>query len=322
VTQTIERSFSATIKDQSFLEDVLTGLRRVPKRLSCRFFYDERGSQLFDEICELDEYYLTRTEIAIMQKYAAEMAREIGPGVRLVEFGSGSSVKSRILLNSITEPAAYIPVDISCQHLRQAAKILAAEYPEIQILPVCADFSQHFTLPLCTQEAAKTVIYFPGSTIGNFPREEAKRLLGQIAKLGGENGGLLIGVDLKKDVHIIERAYNDSLGVTAEFNLNLLARMQRELDADLDEDAFEHFAFYNVQAGRVETNLRSLEDQEIRVGDEVFPLRAGELIHTEDSHKYTVEEFAAMGCESGLLLEKLWTDPNYHFAVMYFRVRV
>jgi dimethylhistidine N-methyltransferase len=320
VTQIIERSLIAKGIHQDFLTDVLSGLASVPKRLSCRFLYDERGSRLFDEICELPEYYLTRTEIAIMAEFANDMAQEIGPGVRLVEFGSGSSVKSRILLDSLRNPAAYIPVDISCEHLTQTVKGLKAEYPRLEILPVCADFCRDFRLPQGQHDPARTVIYFPGSTIGNFAPNEGSQLLRQIVKLSGQGGGLLIGIDLKKDVHVIERAYNDSLGVTAEFNLNLLTRMQRELDAELDEDAFEHLAFYNPDAGRVEIYIQSLEEQTIGVLGEVFALGAGELIHTEDSHKYTVDEFAAIGQQAGLELVKSWTDRNNYFAVLYFRV--
>lgn len=320
MTQTVERSKEAKAINQDFLNDVLTGLGRARKSLSCRFFYDERGSRLFDEICELEEYYLTRTELAIMEDYASEMNQAIGPGIRLVEFGSGSSVKSRILLDNLKNPVAYVPVDISCEHLDHTVESLAKEYSHLEILPVCADFCREFALPKARSEPNRTVVYFPGSTIGNFLPRDAKNLLGHIAKLSGENGGLLIGVDLKKDVSLIELAYNDSLGVTAEFNLNLLKRMRRELDAELNEDAFEHFAFYNSQAGRVEIYIRSLEEQTIRVAGEVFSLGAGELIHTENSHKYTVKEFAALANQAGVKLEKTWTDPKSYFAVMYFRV--
>lgn len=320
MTQIIVRSLKSSAINYDFLNDVLSGLAQEPKRLSCRFLYDERGSRLFDEICELEEYYLTRTEISIMREYVTEMAKAIGPSVRLVEFGSGSSVKSRILLDNLIDPAAYIPVDISCQHLTHAVKGLAAEYPGLEILPVCADFCGDFRLPESKRDPNRTVIYFPGSTIGNFAPQEVNRLLRQIVKLCGEGGGLLVGVDLKKDIDLIERAYNDSRGVTAEFTLNLLKRMQRELDADLNEEAFEHYAFYNRQAGRVEIYIRSLEAQTIDVAGEVFPLGRGELIHTEDSHKYTVDEFAAVGQQAGLRLVKSWTDPNRYFAVMYFQV--
>lgn len=320
MTQIIASSLKATAINRDFLEDVLSGLARKPKRLSCRFLYDERGSRLFDEICELEEYYLTRTEITIMEDYVKEMAHEMGPGVRLVEFGSGSSVKSRILLNSLMDPAAYVPVDISCEHLTHTVRALEVEYPELEIQPVCADFCRDFRLPKGKRDPSRTVIYFPGSTIGNFTPQEANRLLRHIVKLCDDGGGLLLGVDLKKDIHLIERAYNDSLGVTAEFNLNLLTRMQRELDAELNEQAFEHFAFYNSDAGRVEIYIRSLEDQTICVAGEVFPLREGELIHTEDSHKYTVDEFAAMAKQAGLQLVKSWSDRNHYFAVMYFQV--
>ena len=316
----IERSPAAMAMRREFLEDVLSGLNRPQKRLSCRFFYDERGSQLFDEICRLEEYYLTRTETAIMTDFAGEMADQIDSGVRLVEFGSGSSSKTRILLDRLTNPIAYVPVDISREHLYKTAKGLKKDYPHMEILPVCADFRHDFSLPSPKRRATHTAVYFPGSTIGNFLPHEARKILRQTARLSGSGGGLLIGVDLKKDASVLEPAYNDSQGVTAEFNLNLLRRMQRELDAELNEEAFEHYAFYNPEAGRVEIYIRSLEEQRIDVGGEVFPLRAGELIHTEYSHKYTVEEFAAIAGEAGLTLRKCWSDPDDYFAVLHFVV--
>ncbi len=301
-----------------FREDILNGLQRTPKRLPCKYFYDQRGSQLFDTICQTEDYYLTRTETQVMQQYAAEMGECLGEQVMLIEFGSGSSIKTRDLLDHLHNPAAYVPVDISYEHLLASAAEIANEYPNIEILPVCADFTQPFNLPCPTQEASHNAVYFPGSTIGNFQVDAAKRLLESIGQMCGQQGGLLIGVDLQKDRDVLEKAYNDEEGVTAEFNLNLLRRMQRELDASLDVSAFEHHAFYNDRQGRIEIYLRSRTDQTIRLDGHHLRLDAGELIHTEYSHKYTVEGFAEMAGEVGWTLRKVWTDPDAYFAVMHF----
>jgi dimethylhistidine N-methyltransferase len=321
VIQTIERSAKTLARNPAFLKDVLSGLSRERKRLSCRFFYDEHGSRLFDEICELEEYYLTRTEMAIMQDQAGEMAEALGEGVRLVELGSGSSRKTRILLDRLSDPAAYLPVDISVEHLHKTVSALAKDYPLLEVLPVGADFCRAFVLPQARRFANRTVVYFPGSTIGNFRPRKASELLENIRNICGENGGLLLGVDLKKDASLLEHAYDDSQGVTAQFNLNLLRRMRRELDAELSEEAFEHVAFYNAKAGRVELYIKSLEEQAIRVAGKVFALRTGELIHTEDSHKYTVPEFTAMANRASFCLRKAWTDAKNYFAVLYFVAR-
>ncbi len=308
------------VSRETFQQDVLAGLRQPRKRIPCQYFYDERGSQLFDAICESEDYYVTCTEMKIMETFVEEMGEQIGEGVRLVELGSGSSLKTRILLDQLSDPVAYVPVDISYEHLLKTAETLAEDYPHLEVLPVCADFQMELTLPTPAREATHSAVYFPGSTIGNFTPAEARSLLQNIARMCGRGGGLLIGVDLKKDPQVLERAYNDSEGVTAEFNLNLLQRMQRELDADLDKNAFEHHAFYNPEAGRVEISLRSEREQTICVAGETFPLQAGELIHTENSHKYTIEEFAAIAQGAGLTLRKSWTDPRNYFAVLHFAV--
>ena len=237
-------SFSSV---ETFKQDVIDGLLDTPKRLPCKYFYDQRGSALFDQICELDEYYLTRTEQAIMNRYASEMGKEIGRGTMLVEYGSGSSVKTRILLESLIEPAAYVPVDISHGHLHQVADQLRSEFTELEILPVTADFTTDFELPQSAQRATHAAVYFPGSTIGNFEDDDVEQLLLSIARVCGAHGGLLIGIDLVKENEILESAYNDRHGVTAEFNLNLLHRIDRELDSDIDVDGFEHVAFFNEQ---------------------------------------------------------------------------
>ncbi|HET6327834.1 MAG TPA: L-histidine N(alpha)-methyltransferase, partial [Planctomycetaceae bacterium] len=210
-----------------FLHDVVTGLQALPKSLPCKYFYDERGSELFDRICQLDEYYLTRTELALMDQFAPEMGAQIGPGTMLVEYGSGSSVKTRYLLDGLIDPVAYVPVDISGEHLRKTARELARDYPRIEVLPICADFTQDFALPRSQRAATHAAVYFPGSTIGNFLPGQAAELLRRITLMCGTGGGLLIGVDLKKDVATLEAAYDDLRGVTAEFNLNLLHRINR-----------------------------------------------------------------------------------------------
>lgn len=304
----------------TFLAEVLGGLGERPRHLPCKFFYDERGSQLFDEICGLDEYYLTRTELAIMERYGAEMAEQIGPGVMLVEYGSGSSVKTRLLLDRLPDPVAYVPVDISRDHLQLTADRLSASYPQIEVLPVCADFTQSFHLPSSNQKPTHSAVYFPGSTIGNFQPEAARKMLTQIAPLCGTGGGLLIGIDLQKDASVIEAAYNDRHGITAEFNLNLLRRINRELDGDFNLNQFQHRAFYNNELGRVEIYLVSSRNQRVTVADESFEFGEGEQICTEYSHKYTIKGFAEMATEAGLTLRRHWTDDRDRFAVLHFAV--
>jgi dimethylhistidine N-methyltransferase len=310
-----------SVENEVFLHDVLSGLRQSPKELPCKYFYDERGSQLFDEICHLDEYYLTRTELDIMDRYAAEMGQQIDAGARLVEYGSGSSIKTRILLDALPDPVAYVPVDISGEHLYQTAESLREDYPEIEILPVSADFTKRFSLPDPVQEPTHTAVYFPGSTIGNFKPDGVTHLLEGIAQMCGSGGGLLIGIDLQKDPSIIEAAYNDHLGVTAAFNLNLLHRINRELDADFAVDQFDHEAIYNPQKGRIEIYLVSRVDQDVTIQGHDFHFVAGERVHTEDSHKYTIDGFAAMALESDLELHRAWTDDNAYFAVLHLVVR-
>ncbi len=303
-----------------FLEEVLAGLRKNKKTLPCKFFYDDRGSKLFDRICELDEYYVTRTEIAIMREYAGEMAKAIGPESLVVEYGSGSATKTRILLDHLESPAGCVLVDISREHLLRVASGMAVDFPEIEILPVCANFTEPFELPGPKKNAARAVGYFPGSTIGNFALEEAKSLLKNIAGVCGEGGGLLIGADLKKDVKLLEAAYDDSEGVTAAFNLNLLTRMNRELDADFEVDRFRFRSFYNEEKGRVESNLVSESAQTVHVGGEEFRFEKDETIHTESSHKYSLDDFAALAAETGFRVENVWMDENRMFSVQFLSV--
>lgn len=305
---------------EAFLGDVLAGLSRQPKHLPCKYFYDERGSRLFEEICGLQEYYLTRVELGIMRQHASAIAAQIGPGVRLVEYGSGSGLKTRILLDHLADPVAYVPVDISRDHLVWTAERLSVAYSGLEVLPVCADFVREFRLPSPLKRPTRTAVYFPGSTIGNFHADKARDVLARIARLCGEGGGLLIGIDLQKDPGVLEGAYNDERGVTAEFNLNLLRRINRELDGNFDPTCFEHRAVYNTRENRIELYLVSRGRQEVTVGNETFQLDDGESICTEYSYKYTIDGFSAMAAEAGLSLQQSWTDDRSRFAVLYFRV--
>jgi L-histidine Nalpha-methyltransferase len=306
--------------EESFRDAVLAGLARAPKRIPCKFFYDARGSALFEEICRLPEYYLTRTETEILEENSADIAAQMGPQCRLIEFGSGASQKVRILLQALDRPAAYIPVDISRDHLRDAATGLAEDFPTIPVIAVCADYTRPFKLPPLPG-TGKRVGFFPGSTIGNFEPEAAVAFLANYAQILGPGGEMLIGVDLKKETDILDAAYNDRAGVTAAFNLNLLERVNRELDSNLDIDQFEHAAFYNSAEGRVEIYIRSLADQVAMVAGTRLRFRKDELIHTEYSYKYAVEEFRKLAARAGFRPVDTWTDPAELFSVHYFRLR-
>jgi dimethylhistidine N-methyltransferase len=303
-------------RQEQFLSDVLRGLRRSPKQLPCKYFYDARGSELFDRICELPEYYLTRTELRIMKGQVAQMCAAIGEGARLVEFGSGSSLKTRLLLEHIEAPAAYVPVDISPAPLLAAAGALRSEFPHVPVIPVCADYTKELSLPRC--DARRTVIFFPGSTIGNFEPAAAGDFLRRIRLMGGEDGGLLIGFDLKKDPALLHAAYNDSQSITAQFNLNLLARINSELGADFDLDRFAHYAFYNPRRGGIEMHLLSRRPQTVRIGGEEIEFDEGESIVTEYSYKYTLAEFEQLAAESGYRARQVWMDEKRMFAVHWF----
>ncbi|MGB0627411.1 MAG: L-histidine N(alpha)-methyltransferase [Alphaproteobacteria bacterium] len=303
----------------SFLDDVLEGLAQSQKKLSSKYFYDERGSKLFDDICALTEYYPTRTETALLQTHAAEFATLIGANASVVEFGSGSSTKIRILLDALETPAAYIPVDISREHLLESAKALAGAYPDLPVVPIAADYTQPFDLPEISGEAAR-IGFFPGSTIGNFTRDAAAEFLRAAATDLGADNGLLIGVDLRKDVDVLHAAYNDAAGVTAEFNLNVLRRVNRELGGDFDLDAFTHDARWVAEKGRIEMHLVSERDQRVRVNGHSFTFAAGETIHTEDSHKYDIAEFHALAAKAGWRAFRHWTDEDDLFSLHYLRV--
>ena len=299
-----------------FRADVLRGLGRPAKELPCKYFYDERGSRLFEQICALDEYYPTRTELAIMRRFAAAMAAWLGPRCLLIEFGSGSSTKTRLLLDHLETAAAYVPVDISGAHLERSARILAADHPGLPVLPVHADFTAPLTLPRNLEEARRAV-YFPGSTIGNFTPPEARALLRRVHALCGPGGGLLIGIDFKKDRATLEAAYNDARGVTRAFNLNLLRRINRELGGDFRLDRFRHHAFYNADEGRIEMHLISTGRQTVRIGPAQIGFTAEEGIRTEYSYKYDVEGFGTLAASAGWTVEQVWTDERRLFGVLY-----
>ncbi|MEO1569686.1 MAG: L-histidine N(alpha)-methyltransferase [Bacteroidota bacterium] len=304
--------------DAAFLADVVEGLTSSPKTLPCKYFYDERGSALFDEITELEAYYPTRTETAIMERHIAAMAAAVGPRAALVEYGSGSSQKTRMLLGALPNLAAYVPIDISGDYLQQQATSLRAQFPETLILPVAADFTTAFDLPALPPDTKRRVVYFPGSTIGNFAPDAAERLLRRMADIAGPGGGLLIGVDLVKDRDVLVRAYDDPQGVTAAFNKNLLARINQEAGGTFDLDAFEHEARWNDTDARIEMHLVSPVAQTVYVGDTAFGFAAGESIHTENSHKYTLDEFFKLAGRAGWTRRHIWTDAADWFSVQYF----
>ena len=307
--------------EENFREQVVAGLSRDPKMLPCKFFYDARGSELFEDICLVPEYYLTRTEIAILEEYAGDIAERVGVHSRLVELGSGSSIKVRILLRALNAPAAYVPVDISREHLREAAAQLASDFPEVPVIAVCADYTRPFPLPPLPGPDGKRVGFFPGSTIGNFEPDGVVRFLRHCGELLGRGGEMLVGVDLKKDPAILNAAYNDRAGANAAFNLNLLGRINRELGGAIDVERFAHLAFYNAEAGRMELYLTSLADQTVTIAGHRFEFAKGERIHTENSYKYAVGEFQSLAARAGFAPVHTWTDRDDLFSVHYLRQR-
>ncbi|KGI77857.1 L-histidine N(alpha)-methyltransferase [Oleiagrimonas soli] len=299
------------------LGDVLDGLSRQPRRLPSKYFYDARGSRLFERICEQPEYYLTRAELALMQAHLPQIADTLGPEALLVEYGSGSGIKTRLLLQHLHAPVAYMPVEISRSALMTSVEGLADDFPDIQMLPVCADFTQPITLPAPERTQRRTVIYFPGSTIGNFETSAAVRLLRQMREEMGAGGAALVGVDLLKDPAIIEAAYNDAAGVTAAFTLNMLAHINRTLGADFDVDGFAHRARFNPQTERIETHIDSLREQDVHIEDRTFHFDAGDSILVEYSCKYSRASFARLAAEAGLRVAQVWTDPEDLFSLQY-----
>ncbi len=303
-----------------FREEVLAGLSKPARQLSCKFFYDEPGAHLFRQICDLPEYYVTRTEIEILRLHGAEIATVLGSQIELIGLGTGAGSKTKILLEELDRPAVYVPIDISREQLERSAERFRKTFPSLQILPVAADYLEPFELPLPRHLSSRSVVYFPGSTIGNFEPDDATEFLSRVVELAGEGGGLLIGVDLQKDRHVIEAAYNDSAGVTAKFNKNLLARINRELGADFDLAHWLHYAVYNPAEGRVEIYLISEIDQAVRIADRTFEFRAGEKILTEYSYKHTINGFIMLARQAGFDFGRVWTDDQRWFGVFYFTV--
>jgi dimethylhistidine N-methyltransferase len=301
---------------EDFRKVVLEGLSRERKQIPAKYFYDAAGSRLFDRICKLAEYYPTRTEIALLTEHSKEIAELAGPQASLIEFGSGSSVKVRILLDALDRPAAYLPIDISRDHLIGASRKLAADYPGIAVMPICADYTRDFVLPGGTTRPRRFG-FFPGSTIGNFTPAEAEAFLRRSRALLGSDGGLLIGVDLVKDEAILHAAYNDAEGVTAAFNRNLLVRINRELGAAIDPAAFAHQAPYNAERACIEMHLISRRPQTLEIGGASIRFEAGESIHTEDSHKFTVEGFQGHARNAGWDPVRAWVDRDELFSVHY-----
>jgi dimethylhistidine N-methyltransferase len=299
-----------------FLGEVLRGLASAPKTLPCKFFYDAEGSRLFERICELPEYYPTRTETAMLGAFGGEIAAALGPSVQLLEYGCGSTAKVRLLLDALERPAAYVGVDIARGQLLEATGQLAIDYPGIAVYALCADFANPFDLgALGPIPGARRVGFFPGSTIGNFHPSEALQFLAGVARTVGRGGMMLIGVDLKKDPAILHAAYNDGQGVTAAFNLNLLARIDRELGGDFDLEAFEHRALFAQDAGRIEMHLVSRIDQAVTVAGRRFRLARGETLHTENSYKYDVAQFQALARRAGWNAARAWVDERSLFSI-------
>ncbi|RYU57601.1 L-histidine N(alpha)-methyltransferase [Methylolobus aquaticus] len=299
-----------------FRSEVLVGLSRPQKSLSPKFFYDGEGCRLFEAICDLPEYYLTRTEMHILTRHAGDIATALGAPVTLIELGSGSSRKVRLLLDAVG-PRRYVPLDIARDHLFASASAIARDYPWLDVRPICVDYSHPFEFPDIADDSRR-IAFFPGSSIGNFAPDEAVELLRSVASLLGRDGGLLIGYDLKKDPAVLHRAYNDAAGLTAAFNLNLLRRINRELEGDFELGRFDHSAHFAIDDGRVEMHLVSRVDQVVGVSGQLFKFAAGESIHTENSYKYGMDQFISLAATAGFHPLKTWTDPAHLFCVQLF----
>jgi dimethylhistidine N-methyltransferase len=315
-------AFDAELHDlhpsaDDILGDVLEGLSCQPRRLPSKYFYDARGSKLFEQICAQPEYYLTRAELALMQTHLDAIAATLGPEVLLVEYGSGSGIKTRQLLEHLDDPVAYMPVEISRSALMSSVERMKGYFPDVEMLPVCADFTQALELPSPKRPQRRTVIYFPGSTIGNFDSRTAVTLLQHMRAEMGPDGAALVGVDLVKGKAVIEAAYNDAAGITAAFTLNMLARFNRELGADFDLDGFAHRAQFNPMAERIETHIDSLREQDVHIGDATFHFERGEPILVEYSCKYSRASFARLAAHAGLDVHTVWTDPEDLFSLHY-----
>ncbi len=299
-----------------FATAVIDGLGARAKHIPCHFLYDARGSELFEKITQLEEYYPTRTEIALLEKYGPRISQLVGSDCAVIEFGSGSSRKTHILIESLQDIAAYVPIDISDKALSEAAEALRKKFSDLTVIPVHADFNEAIELPDAVSGALK-LGFFPGSTIGNFSHADATRFLADAGELLGQDSAFLVGVDLKKNTDTLLAAYNDAEGVTAEFNLNLLERINRQLDGDLNLEKFKHEAVYNETEGRIEIYIVSLEDQRLSVLGRPFTLTRGERIHTENSHKYSIEEFGAMARRAGWQSDEVWIDDRALFSLHF-----
>jgi dimethylhistidine N-methyltransferase len=306
---------------ERFRAEVLSGLSKAQKELPSKYFYDEKGSLLFERICTLDEYYIPEVETAIMESCVEEVVELLGPRVLLVEYGSGDCRKVQLLLDRLCDLVAYVPIDISQEQLLRVAQELDLNYSQIEVLPVCADYTSSFKLPSLKRQSERIVVYFPGSTISNFDPIPAKHFLEHIAAVCGLGGALLIGLDLKKDPAVLHRAYNDSKGVTAAFNLNLLERINRELNGDFRLEWFEHYAFYNPREGRVEMHLVSQREQVAHLDNVTIRFAKGESIWTESSYKFNIDEFEQMAAAAGFKVERVWTDERQWFSIQYLVAR-
>lgn len=304
-----------TIKE-AMLEEVKEGLGKSQKQLPSKFFYDERGSELFEQITRLEEYYLTRSEREILEENISDISDCIGSNTMLVELGSGSSNKTRLLLDHLHDLSAYVPVDISEEYLLKVVSQLRKDYPRISIIPAFADYTSYFDLPDLSGAYDYQVVFFPGSTIGNFRPDTVRTFMNNLASLTDENSGMLIGVDLKKDKERLEAAYNDKQGITAKFNKNMLVRLNWELNADFEVDQFSHRAFYNEDEGRMEMHLISEAEQTVTIGGEEFMFEKGESIHTENSYKYSLDEFDEL-VSDWYSVEKIWTDIEDNFSLQF-----
>lgn len=305
---------------ETFYRDVIAGLNQSPKTLPCKYFYDQFGARLFDLICDLDEYYPTRTERAIMEKHVSEMARCLGPECLLIEPGSGTGEKARFLLQHMEDPAAYIPIEITREFLLCSARDLDESFGGVEVLPVCADFHQEFQIPLPEKQVRRRILFFPGSTFGNFHESVAERFLRRFVRVCGPGGGILLGIDLRKDREVLERAYNDDLGITSAFNLNLLRRINRELHGNFDLNRFRHRAIYNKDRHRIEMHLESTRDQEVRLDGKTVSFRRGETIRTECSYKYSIEDMGKLFRKVGGEIVKTWEDGDDLYSVVYARI--
>jgi dimethylhistidine N-methyltransferase len=309
-------------ENEEFQDAIRAGLSASPKSLPCKFFYDQRGSELFDQICVLEEYYVTRTETALLNDNAADIASYLGDSCHLIEFGSGSSIKIAILLKALQGRLAYSGIDISKEHLLSSTAALARNYPDLRVSAICADYTKPFSLPVeVAEQDGAPVGFFPGSSIGNFAAGPARAFLAQTAEiLRPQRGGLLIGVDLEKDEDILLAAYNDAKGITASFNMNLLVRANAELAANFDLSAFHHEAIYNQDMGRIEMYLISDREQSVKIGTTTFSFSGEVVIHTENSHKYSIEQFQSIARDAGFDPVKVWTDDKDLFSVHFLRV--